>query len=50
MNKVDLQLFKASLRAISNELSKLNEEVPQKVYAELSAMDCVIERNLRNAT
>lgn len=50
MNKVDLQLFRASLRAISNELSKLNEEVPKKVYDELSAMDNVIERNLKNAT
>ena len=50
MNKVDLQLFRASLRAISNELSKMNEDVPKKVYDELSAMDKIIERNLKNAT
>lgn len=50
MTKIDLQLFRASLHAIENELSKMNEDVPKKVYDELSAMDKVIERNLNNAT
>ena len=48
MQKVDMQLFQASIRAIRIELSKIESPIPAKIYAELSAMEHVIERNIAN--
>ena len=47
LSKVDLQLFRASLRAISSELHSLPKgaPVPDSVFQELSCMDLVIERS-----
>ena len=47
LSKVDLQLFRASLRAISAELHSLPKgaPVPDRVFQELSCMDMVIERD-----
>ena len=47
LSKVDLQLFRASLRVISAELHSLpnGAPVPERVFQELSCMDLVIERD-----
>ncbi len=49
MSKVDLQLFKASIRVIREELEKSSNDVPKKVNDELSAMEHLIEQNLNTA-
>ena len=50
LGKVDLQLFRASLRAISADLQALNpgDPIPKRVFDELSCMQLVIERSLNN--
>ena len=49
MSKIDLQLFQASLHAISVELEQLHyDKIPKKVFDELSAMELVIERDMQN--
>ena len=49
MSKIDIQLFQASLHAINAELKKIDvNNIPQKVFDELSAMEQVIKRNLQN--
>ena len=49
VSKIDLQLFQASLHVIDVELKRLHDDnIPQKVYDEISAMEQVIERNLQH--
>jgi hypothetical protein len=48
MTKVDIQLFQTSLRVVTSELEPFHNELPKKVYDELSAMETVIERELKN--
>lgn len=47
LNKVDLQLFRSSLRVISAELKALppGYSIPKRVFEELSCMEFVIKRS-----
>lgn len=48
MTKIDIQLFRTSLRVVENELKPLHESIPQKVFDELQAMELVIDRDLKD--
>lgn len=48
MTKIDIQLFRASLRAVEVELKPLHESIPQRVFDELQAMELVIDRDLKD--
>jgi hypothetical protein len=48
LGKVDLQLFRASIRVISAELNSIPNStniIPKRVFEELSCMEMVIERD-----
>lgn len=46
INRVDIQLFIASLHHISAELKSIQSvEIPKSVYAELSAIENVLTRD-----
>ena len=46
MTRGEVQVFIASLHVISSELSKVEAPIPPRVYAELSAMENVLKREL----
>lgn len=44
MSRGELQVFIASLHVISDALAPIREQVPDRVYAELSAMEQYLKR------
>lgn len=44
MTRGEVQVFIASLHVISAELAKVDAKIPDRVYAELSAMENVLKR------
>ena len=46
MSRGEIQVFIASLRVIHDELAPIKGEVPARVYAELSAMETYLKREL----
>ena len=48
MTHGEVQAFIASLHAISSELAKIESPIPDRVYAELSAMENVLKRELED--
>ena len=44
MTRGEVQTFIASLHAISSELAKVESPIPDRVYAELSAMENFLKR------
>ena len=46
MSRGEIQVFIASLHVIYNELAPIKGEVPARVYAELSAMETYLKREL----
>lgn len=48
INRVDIQLFIASLHHISAELESLKDEIPSNVFIELDAIEKVLKRDYLN--
>lgn len=48
MTRGEIQVFIASLHVISSELAKVKSQIPDCVYAELSAMENVLKRELED--
>lgn len=48
MSRGEIQVFIASLHAIRDELAAVKDQVPEKVYAELSAMEIFLKRKLED--
>ena len=46
MSRGEIHVFIASLHVIHDELAPIKEEVPARVYAELSAMETYLKREL----
>lgn len=46
MSRGEIQVFIASLHVIYDELAPIKGEVPARVYAELSAMETYLKREL----
>ena len=44
MTRGEIQVFIASLHVISSELAKVEAPIPERVYAELSAMENFLKR------
>ena len=44
MTRGEVQVFIASLHVISSELAKVEAPIPDRVYAELSAMENFLKR------
>ena len=44
MTRGEIQVFIASLHVISSELAKVESPIPDRVYAELSAMENFLKR------
>ena len=48
MSRGEIQVFIASLHVIYDELAPIKGEVPARVYAELSAMETYLKRELES--
>lgn len=46
MTRGEVQVFMSSLHVISVELSHVQAPIPPRVYAELSAMEAVLKKEL----
>ena len=44
MTRGEIQVFISSLHVISSELAKVEAPIPERVYAELSAMENFLKR------
>jgi len=48
MSHGEIQVFIASLHVIRDGLAAVRDQVPEKVYAELSAMEACLKRELED--
>lgn len=46
MTRGEIQVFMSSLRLVSNELSKVEAKIPERVFAELKAMENFLQHDL----
>lgn len=45
MTRGEIQVFMASLRVIREELAPIRKNIPEKVYAEISAMEKFLKKD-----